>query len=279
MTAAQKSTLASLSVPHISPRTKIDSNPGVSALAYIVLDPDTEYPLAAKNSDMPVPIASTTKIMTAMVVMDSYDLDKVVTIPHEAAAIEGSEIQLMTNETMTVKNLLYGLLLNSGNDAGTALSLIDNDKASFVNKMNAKAQLLGMTNTHYDDPVGLDDTGHSSARDLALLTRYALTNQVFSEIVGTVHYTIWSADKKYKHDLTNTNRLINPVEPYYLPSAIGVKTGNTDGAGHCLVSAIKLKNGKPVVAVVLHTTEDANPASAKESRKLLIWAQNILHDS
>lgn len=273
----QKTTLTSAAPTAVAPRLKPTTNPGVYAKAYIALDPTTSYPLIEKNADMRVPIASTTKIMTALVALDSYPLDRIITVPQEAAAIEGSDVQLLTNETMSVKDLLYSLLVKSANDGAMALALADGDKTAFMAKMNNKAALLGLTNTQYKDPAGLDDTGYSTARDLAILTRYALTNKVFREIVLTARYTAWSADKRYKHELVNSNRLIMPEEALYLPTAIGVKTGNTDGAGHCLVSAAELADGSFVVGVVLNTIENTNPASAKESRKLLIWAQNVLN--
>ncbi len=277
LSKAQKESLAVLAPHAIQARPKPTTSPGVSAKAYIALEPGSNYPLIEKNADMHVPIASTTKIMTSLVAMDSYDLDRVITIPREAAGIEGSEVQLLTNETMTVKNLLYALLIQSANDGAMTLALADGDKDAFIAKMNAKAELLGLTNTHYRDPAGLNDEGYSSARDLAILTQYALKNELFRTIVQTAKYTVWSSDNRYKHDLTNSNRLVVPQEALYLPTAIGVKTGTTDAAGHCLVAAAKLANNDYVVSVVLNTTEYSNSASAKESRKLLTWAQNILN--
>lgn len=268
-----KEKISQLPEPNIGLPAKKGSPPPVYSKAYIVLDNESKYPLATKNPDMALPIASTTKIMTTLVVLDSEkDLDRVVTVTNKAATITGSEIQLLTGEQMTIHNLLRALMMNSANDAAYSLADASGSIDGFVAKMNKKAQSIGLRNTHYNDPAGLDDGGHSSPRDLAVLFQYALTKPQFREIVGTAKYTIWSADNKYKHDLTNSNRLIDPEQPLYLSNALGGKTGFTYEAGHCLVAAAKGSDGKTYVAVVLNTTEYSNEASAKEARKLLMWA-------
>lgn len=261
-----------LTAPDLTLPTKQSSPPSIAAHSYIVIEGKTKYPLAAKNADEPVAIASTTKIMTTMVALETLKLDQVVTVSRQAATVEGSEIQLMTGETMTVENLLYALLLNSGNDAAYTLAEANGSVDAFVTKMNAKAELLGLHNTKYHDPAGLDDTGRSTPRDLAILTSYALNNPNFRKIINTSKYTIWSADNRYKHDLTNSNRLVVPEEPLYLSLALGGKTGFTFEAGHCLVTAAKSSDGSYYVAVVLHTLEDSKEASAREVRRLLSWA-------
>jgi serine-type D-Ala-D-Ala carboxypeptidase (penicillin-binding protein 5/6) len=263
---------ASLAAPDITLPVKQSSPPAIAARSYIVIDGKTKYPFAAKNADQPVPIASTTKVMTSMVVLEILKLDQVVTVSRQAATIEGSEIQLMTGEKMTVENLLYALLLNSGNDAAYALAEANGTVEDFVEKMNAKAHLLGLRNTQYKDPAGLDTLSQSTPRDLAILTSYALENPVFRKIINTPKYTVWSADNRFKHDLTNSNRLVVPEEPLYLSPAIGGKTGFTFEAGHCLVTAAKAGDGSYYVAVVLHTFEDTKEASAREVRRLLSWA-------
>jgi D-alanyl-D-alanine carboxypeptidase (penicillin-binding protein 5/6) len=263
--------ITTLASPVLALPKNTTSKPSIFAKSYILSDSTTKYPLLAKNPDMPVPIASTTKIMTALVAMDTLDLDQVVTITPEAATINGSEIYLMTGEKLTVRSLLYALLINSANDAAYALSQAKGPTEDFVIAMNAKAQALGLHNTVYKDPAGLDDTGTSTARDLANLTHYMLGHSLFRSIVSTPMYTIWSADSRYKHDLKNSNRLVVPDEPLFLSQAIGVKTGFTYAAGHCLIAAVHDHN-KDYVAVVLNTNEDSKDASAKEARKLLTWA-------
>ncbi|EKD56661.1 MAG: hypothetical protein ACD_58C00123G0007 [uncultured bacterium] len=239
---------------------------------YILLDAITYYPLAEKNSHDSVPIASTTKIMTATIVIENYKLKDIVTISPNAAAQIGSDVMLRSGERLTVESLLYALLVQSGNDA--AMALAENYPVGgldgFVNTMNAKAKYLGMDDTKYLDPAGLDDAGRSSAFDLAIITSYMIKNPIFSKIVKTSEITISSIDGKFSHKLDNSNRLIKGDELLYYPNAIGVKTGFTPEAGHCLVSAAE-KNGKKIVSVVLNTIESTNDASAKESKKLLEW--------
>lgn len=263
-----------LDPPVLTLPIKTTEKPIIYARAYIVIDPETKYPILAKNEDSPVPIASTTKIMTSLIAMETLPLDKVVTISSKAATITGSEVNLMTGEKLTVKELLHALLISSANDGAYALAETSGDVDGFVQKMNTKATILGLKNTHYLDPAGLDDTGHSSPRDLAILTSYALTKPLFREIVATPKYTVWSADQRFKHELTNSNRLVVQEEPLYMPQAIGVKTGFTYEAGHCLIAAANI-NGKEYISVVLHTNEDSKDASAREARKLLLFAGQL----
>lgn len=266
------SNLITKTVPDINSRpAAIAPDVPIYSQAYILLDRKTKYPLVEKNADTPLPIASTTKIMTAIVTLESEPLDKVVATPSWIGDIEPTVIGLYPGEKMTVQNLLYGMLLNSGNDAANTLATASGSVADFVAKMNKKASDLGLTNTQYKDPAGLNDDGHSSAHDLAILTDYALNNPIFAKIVDTPKYTIASANNYNTYDLINANRLIQPDEPLYYPNAIGVKTGLTDKAGHCLVAAAKWGD-KSVIAVVLNTNSDSVDASAAEARKLLTLA-------
>lgn len=237
---------------------------------YILLDTKSSSILSQKNSDDPVPIASTTKIMTAIIAIENYNLNEQVTISQEAASQIGSIAGLVENEKITVKNLLYCLMLKSGNDSAFALAEhmgFDN----FVNKMNAKADYLGLKSTNYKDPAGLNDEGRSTARDLAIEAAYAIKYPIFREIVSTKSTQVTSIDDKYVHILDNSNRLISPEELFYHPNAFGIKTGYTPDAGHCLVSSFKIKD-RYLVAVVLNTYEDTADASAKESKKIIDWA-------
>lgn len=267
--------LDQLAPPNITIPQPNRTVPAVYAKSYILIDGETKYALASKQPDTPVPIASTTKIMTALVTLETQPLTKVVTVSAKAATTPGSESYLMTGEKITIENLLYALLLNSGNDAAQALAEVEGSSEAFVAKMNAKAQLLGLKNTAYKDPAGLDDTGRSTPRDLAILTHYALSNDTFRSIIKTSKMSITSADNRYIHELKNSNRLINPEEPLFHPSSMGGKTGFTYEAGHCLVSAATAPNGKQYIAVVLHTSEDTKEASAREVRKLLVWAEHL----
>lgn len=265
----------SLSKPVLSLPKQAPKKPNIYARSYIVLDSTSKYPLAAKNADTSVSIASTTKIMTALVALETLKLDQVITITPEASSIPGSQMHFVKGEKHTVKNLLYALMVNSANDAAIALSQADGTTEEFISLMNKKAQTLGLTKTHYADPAGLEAGSTSSPRDLAILMDLALQNSVFRTLVGTPTHSILSADGKYRYELRNSNRLIHPDEPLYLPSTIGGKTGFTYEAGHCLISAYEKPDGTRLIAVILHTNEDTKEASARESRKLLTWASQL----
>lgn len=251
------------------------SLPYIYANSFALTDSQTAYPILEKNSKSKVPIASLTKIMTALVVLENYDLNMPVTVKRDNASVIGSDIQLVPGEVLTIDSLLYGLLIQSGNDAAMTLASAQGSVEDFVVKMNQKSEKLGLKDTRFRDPAGLDDGGYSTASDLAVLASYVVKNKKFAEIVDIPEYTIISIDGRFTHSLKNSNRLIISDEQYYLPAAIGIKTGYTPGAGHCLVSAVK-KNGRLLISVILNTTENTNVASAKESYKLLSWALDNL---
>lgn len=224
----------------------VNAAPTTSARAGILIDADTGEILYEHNANTPSLIASTTKIMTAVVVLEHLPLQQVVKIPNEAVGIEGSSMYLKAGETLSVQDLLYGMMLHSGNDAAVALALIcAGSVEEFVDLMNLKAQKLGLKNTHFENPNGLDgDTHYSSAYDLAALTRYALKNDDFAKIVSTPKITIGG------RTLTNHNRLLWSCE-----GCIGVKTGYTKAAGRILVSAAE-RNGRKLIAVTIHDGDD-----------------------
>lgn len=205
------------------------------------MDADTETVLYENHADERSLIASTTKIMTALVVLEHCDAEREFCIPVEATGIEGSSMYLKPNETLTIRELLYGLMLHSGNDAAVALALAcAGSVEAFVELMNQQAQKLGLQNTHFENPNGLDGESHySTAADLAKLTSYALKNEEFTKIVSTKNIRIG------ERCLTNHNRLLWSVD-----GAIGVKTGYTKAAGRILVSAAK-RNGRTLIAVTI----------------------------
>jgi len=248
------------------------SQPQILSKSAILVDIPSSYPLFEQNADQKVPIASTTKIATALVVLENYGdkLNDVVTITYPMINVAGSDIQLKTGEKITVQSLLKGLLIMSGNDTAYSLAAHFGGKESFVKEMNEKAKKIGLENTFFKDPAGLDDEGYSTAHDLAILGAYAMRNEKFREIVKTSETTINSIDGQITHDLKTSNRLIKTDESYYYPYAIGVKTGYTYEAGHCLVS-VATKDGHTILGVILGTYEDSIFASARESRKLLDW--------
>lgn len=255
--------------PVAPPLTK--DRPATYALGYVLLDHDSKYPLAAKNAEQSVPIASTTKIMTALLAIETLPADKIVAITTDAAAVEGSKADFFIGEKLTVRSLLFALMLNSANNAAIALSQAGGTTDDFVAAMNQRAVELGLSHTHFLDPAGLNDGGRSTPRELALLLDYALSNSTFATLVSTPKMTVESTDGRFRHELTNSNRLIRPDEPLYLAAVIGGKTGFTYDAGHCLVAAAQF-GSKRYVTAVLHTNADTNDASAYEARKLLNWA-------
>jgi D-alanyl-D-alanine carboxypeptidase (penicillin-binding protein 5/6) len=205
------------------------------------------------------------------VVLENCNLDQVIEISAKAASQIGSDTNLIIGEKMTVRNLLNCLLIMSGNDSAYALGEnYPGGLEKFVDKMNEKALALGMKNTHYLDPAGLAADAYSSAYDLSIITRYALKNKTFAEIVATPEITVNNTTGTRHHDLKNSNRLVND---YAYPGAIGVKTGYIPEAGHCLVGAAE-RDGHRLIAVVLNTNSDLATASATEARKLLDFGFN-----
>ncbi len=254
--------------------------PPVFAKSYVLLDPKTAEVVVSQNPDASVPIASTTKMVTALVARQLFKLNETVTVSSLAANINGSDIQLMLGEKISVHELLKGLMIQSGNDAAFALadhySPGDNEYKTFVAKMNEYVQAAGLKNSVFGDPAGLDDeTGRSTAWDLAHIARLVLADPVLRDIVSIPKTTITSVDGSFVHELTNSNRLLLGDSPYYLPGALGVKTGFTPDAGHCLVSAYQSVNGL-LIGVVLNTAEYSITASASESRKLFMWADRYV---
>ncbi len=198
--------------------------------------------------------ASTTKIMTALVALEKGNLDKVVKISKKAAAVEGSSIWLAAGEKMSLENLLYGLMLSSGNDAATAIAeSVSGSEKKFVDLMNKKAKELGLKNTHFDNPHGLSSDEHyTTAYELALITREALKNPVFAKIVSTKKQSIPWEGNTYSRSLTNHNKLLTLYE-----GADGVKTGYTKASGRTLVSSAT-RNGVTLIAVTLNAPDDWN---------------------
>ena len=220
----------------------------VSAEKAIVLDAVSGRILYQKNADQKSLIASTTKIMTALIICEQCNVLDRMRIPKEAVGIEGSSMYLKEGEVLTLQELLYGLMLSSGNDAAVALAIYcGGTVGGFAELMNDKARTLGMTGTHFENPNGLDSPGHfSTARDLAILAAYAMENPVFYKTVSTKSVKI---GERYLH---NHNKLLWQVE-----GADGVKTGYTRAAGRILVSSAT-RNGRRVIAVTLNAPDDWN---------------------
>ncbi len=228
------------------------AQPGISASSAILINADTGECIAAYNADAKRGMASTTKIMTAIVAIENGDLDKKVTVPNAAIGVEGSSLYLKQGEQMTLRELLYGLMLQSANDAAEAIAiLVGGSVESFAAMMNQKANDLGLTDTHFTNPHGLaDDNHYTTARELALISAYALKNDTFREICSTRKTTIPATDGV--RWLINHNKMLSMYSGVY-----GVKTGFTKATGRCLVTAAE-RDGVNLVAVTLNAPNDWN---------------------
>ena len=221
-----------------------------SAKSMIVIETSANKVLYSKNELEKLPMASTTKIVTAITVIENCeDIDKIIEVPRMATRVEGSSIYLKEGERLTIRQLLYGLILQSGNDAAETLAL-EVGKGSienFANLMNETAKKCGASNSNFVTPHGLDDKNHyTTAKDLAIITSYALKNPIFKEIVSTKSYKILGGEKTISRTLINKNKLLSSLE-----GCIGVKTGFTKKSGRCLVSACERDNMQ-IVCVVLN---------------------------
>ena len=215
----------------------------------MIVDVDSSVVMFERNANLLLSPASTTKIMTALVALDTYDLGDVLTIKNVLS--DGQSMKLFVGEKMTVENLLFGTLVSSGNDAAYALA--DNypgGVAAFVAAMNEKAKELKLTQTHFTNPMGFDDADHKmSAMDLANLARVALANPVVAKMVAIPQITISDVSHTYYHALVNINELLGKI-----PGVGGIKTGWTEEAGENLVTLVD-RNGHKVILVVLHSDD------------------------
>ena len=223
----------------------------LSAQSAVLIDARDGKILYEKDADTPRPMASTTKIMTAIVAIENGDVNEIIEITDEAVGVEGSSIYLQKGEKMTLLELLYALLLQSANDAAVAIAVgVGGSVEGFARMMNEKAIELGLTSTHFENPNGLDADGHvTTARELALLTAYALKNPTFAEIVSTYKRKISGPDGGVRL-VVNHNKLLNMYD-----GCVGVKTGFTKKSGRCLVSAA-CRESLTLVAVTLSAPDD-----------------------
>ncbi len=225
---------------------------GTSAESSIVISMDTRQILYNDNAFEKMGMASTTKIMTALVALENGNTSDIFTVSKNAQNQEGSSIYLRTNDKITLEALLYGLMLNSGNDAAVAIAEgIGGSVESFVKMMNEKAKEIGCRNTQFKNPNGLSDPEHySTAYDLALIMAYAMENEEFAKIVSTKEYQIKNENSVTY--LRNHNKLL-----WQTKECIGGKTGFTKANGRCLVSCAE-KDGVRIVAVTLNAHNDWN---------------------
>jgi len=242
------------------PYLKLPYFPEISAEGIYVVDLPSFTPIFSRNENEKLFPASTTKIITALVTYDVYKPDQVITV--KRTIDDGQVMGLVIGEKITVENILYGMLVHSGNDA--AYILAENyGYEKFVNLMNKKAQSLSMKNSYFSNPNGLDSgTQHSTAFDLALAARELLKNPYLSKIVSTKEITISDVDFKYFHRLENVNKLLGEIQ-----GLGGLKTGYTENAGENLVSFYK-KNGHQYVVVILKSLDRFN-----DTRNIIKWIE------
>ncbi len=235
--------------------------PTLSAQGAIAIDIDSGVPLYEKNVDAQLLPASTTKIVTALVAFDTYQLDQILKVP-KVASVEGQKMGLFVGEEMSVKDLLYGLLVYSANDA--AMTLAANYPGgfdAFIAAMNNKAKDLSMVNSRFENPVGLDGVNQTTtAKDLLRASEVAMRNPEFAKMVGTKNILLTDSSGKVKYNLNNINELLGNV-----PGVMGVKTGWTEGARENLVTYIE-RDGHSVIIVVLGSQDRFG-----ETKELIDW--------
>lgn len=225
-----------------------------SAKAAILIDADSGRVLYEHNSNKKLPMASTTKIMSALLAVENGNLDEQFKVDENAIKVEGSSMGLQSGDLVTMRDLCYGMMLPSGNDAANAAAVrIAGSVEKFVSLMNKRAREMGLESTNFVTPSGLDDytdNHYSTASDMAKLTAYALKNSTFEEICSTKTVKLSFGNPPYDRWLTNSNKLIGACE-----GIIGVKTGFTDKAKRCLVSACR-RNGTTLICVTLNDPND-----------------------
>jgi D-alanyl-D-alanine carboxypeptidase (penicillin-binding protein 5/6) len=254
--------------------------PAVTSESAYLLDMDTGHVLADIHSEQPLPMASTTKIMTALIAIQTGNLDQFVTIGQDAYdevhLRDGSSAQLVVGDQLTLKDLLYGLMLPSGDDAAIAIAdALAGSPENFVQRMNLFAYRLHLFQTHYLDPDGLtiytangpDPEHYSTAADLTRLARYAMSIPLFAQIVKTPVYTVEATALHHAYHWTTTNTLL---EAY--PGATGIKTGYTVEAGYCLVFSAT-RNDHHLIGTVLDDTDDAHRFN--DAKALLDWGFSL----
>jgi D-alanyl-D-alanine carboxypeptidase len=237
------------------------SFPTLSAQGVIATDLSSGITLYEKNADTELLPASTTKIVTALVSLDTYKLDQVLTVGR-GVSVDGQKMGLYIGEQMKFEDLLYGLLVYSANDAAQTLAQgYPGGYSAFITAMNAKAKDLGMINSYFDNPVGLDTDGqHSTARDLIRASEVAMRNSEFAKVVGTKNIVVKDATGKISYKLQNVNQLLGTV-----PGVLGVKTGWTENARENLVTFVERDNHKVMITVL------GSQDRFGETRELIDW--------
>lgn len=251
---------ASLNPNFIPIRNWTIEEPDVQAKAVAVFDPNGEKFLYQHNLKEKLPIASLTKIMTAIIALENLNLDDIITISRKAVMTEGENGQLVIGEKLSVRNLLYIMLIESSNDAAVALADAVDD---FVLLMNERAKEIELEDTYFTDPTGINKWNYSTVSDLAYLAEYSFNKSLIWQILGIKEIEIYSQDERISHHLINTNKLLDEM-----PQIIGGKTGFTEEAGSCMLAMIEVpgKTGEYLITIVLGTNN-----RELETKKLIEW--------
>lgn len=244
-------------------KDSVHISPIIQASGGIATDLETGEILYSKNPHTRLKMASITKLMTILIILEENSLEEIAMVSNNAAQTEGSTMFLRSGEQITIENLLYGALINSANDAAVVLAEHNAGTVDkFVEKMNRKGKDLGLLNTHFSNPIGLDQSNnYSSAYDIAHLTNYLYHNKFIKKAAKIKNLEVSSTSGSYTHKLESTNQLLDS----YL-KINGLKTGKTDAAGLCLVAIAENDKGHEIITVVLDS-----PARFEESKILIDW--------
>lgn len=228
--------------------------PEISAKSAVVISADTGEIVFEKNPYQRLPMASTTKIMTSVLALEYGASEQYFTVTDEMVSVEGSSIGLLPNDMISLKTLVKGMLLESGNDAANSVAhIVGGTKSDFIALMNYKAKEIGMNNTSFETPSGLDGENHySTSYDMALLGAYAIKNPAFRQICSSKEQVVYYGNEPYRRVFANNNKLLNTYD-----GTFGIKTGFTKKSGRCLVSAVERDN-KTLIAVTLNAPDDWN---------------------
>ena len=238
----------------VSAEEPIHTSPSLSAQSAVLMEGESGAVICEKNAHTRLPMASTTKIMTALVALELATPDTVILVDERAVGTEGSSIYLCAGEKLTLEELLYALMLESANDAAVAIAIgVSGSEEAFVDEMNRKASSLGLSDTHFANPHGLDAEAHyTTAYELAKIARVALQNPLLKTIVSTRKTTIPHQETDNVRLLVNHNKMLRLYD-----GCIGVKTGYTQKSGRCLVSAAE-RDGVMMIAVTIDSPDDWN---------------------
>lgn len=273
-TFLRASLLGAASVPTLAVgQNRLPPPPLIESKACIVIDAVSGQSLFERSADARRPVASTQKLLSALVAVETTSMDTVTTVKLEETKVEPHKLFLKVGEKLPLRTLLHAMLIESCNDCAHCMARsCGGTTANFALWMNRRAAQLGMQNSRFVNASGLPAEGQfSTARDMSRLARVVLSNRILRGVVGRSEMTITRGDGRVKK-LTTTNYLLRPNSSFFLPSCIGMKTGYTNAAGKCLVSAATHR-GRTVICVILGSKNSA--MTWKESRALLTWALGI----